>query len=80
MKAIFTTVRILFFLFMALFLLGGVGIIATQTFGIITTNGAIVTGVKDWLAPVTFSCATLCAVCAFILNYEPGARAADAQR
>lgn len=70
MSAIFNAVRVLFYLFMALFLIGGVAIVATQTVGIALLNGEIVLGVENWLAPVTFTCATLCAVCAFILNYE----------
>ncbi|QPK79657.1 hypothetical protein G7Y31_02825 [Corynebacterium lizhenjunii] len=71
MKALFTFIQVLFFIFLALFLIGGVAIVATQALGVITLNGAIVTGVKAWLAPATFTCATLCAVCAFILNYAP---------
>ncbi|MFS0180860.1 hypothetical protein ACL1EX_02110 [Corynebacterium striatum] len=47
------------------------GIIATQSLGIVTLNQGTVTGVENWLAPVTFTCSTLCAVCAFILNYRP---------
>ncbi|QCB27442.1 hypothetical protein [Corynebacterium endometrii] len=72
MKALFKLIRILFFIFMGLFLIGGVAIIATQTFGIISADGDIVTGVNDWLSPLTFALATACAMCAFVLNYEPG--------
>ncbi|MDO5032003.1 hypothetical protein [Corynebacterium sp.] len=71
MKAFFSVVEALFFLLLALFLLGGVAIIATQSFGIITASQARVVGVDDWLAPATYTCATLCAICAFILNYRP---------
>lgn len=71
MKTFFGLVQALFFLFLFAFLLGGVGIIATQSLGIVTLNQGTVIGVENWLAPVTFTCSTLCAVCAFILNYRP---------
>ncbi|ART21536.1 hypothetical protein CBE89_08490 [Corynebacterium striatum] len=71
MKAFFGLVQALFFLFLFAFLVGGVGIIATQSLGIVTLDQGTVTGVENWLAPVTFTCSTLCAVCAFILNYRP---------
>lgn len=70
MQAIFRIFDVLFFVFMALFMVGGVAIVATQTFGVISLSGSIVLGVEDWLAPVTFACATACAVCAFVLNYR----------
>lgn len=79
MSAIFNAVRVLFYLFMALFLIGGVAIVATQTVGVALLNGNIVLGVENWLAPATFTCATLCAVCAFVLNYRPGAPKAQTQ-
>ena len=75
MNIIFSLIQKLFFLFMALFLIGGVAIVATQIFGVFAQSGEIVTGVNNWLAPVTFACATLCALCAFVLNYSPAARA-----
>ena len=71
MQAIFRVCEVLFFSFMALFMLGGVAIIATQFFGVVSLNGSTVLGVENWLAPVTFACATACAVCAFVLNYRP---------
>ncbi|HAT1170230.1 hypothetical protein [Corynebacterium striatum] len=71
MKTFFGLVQALFFLFLFAFLLGGVGIIATQSLGIVTLNQGTVIGVENWLAPVIFTCSTLCAVCAFILNYRP---------
>ena len=71
MKMVFSAFQVLFFVFMALFLIGGVCIILTQTFGIVIGSGDVVSGVENWLAPVTFSCATLCAVCAFVLTYRP---------
>ncbi|WP_459587781.1 hypothetical protein [Corynebacterium camporealensis] len=77
MKTLFSIVQGFFFLTLVGFLLGGLAIILTQTFGIITTNGSIVVGVEDWLAPATFICATLCAVSAFILNYRPDRKTND---
>ncbi|EFM43852.1 MULTISPECIES: hypothetical protein [Corynebacterium] len=71
MKLVFKIVEVLFFLFLALFLLGGVAIIFTQSLGIVTLNSSLVVGVDDWLAPVTYACATLCAICAFVLKYRP---------
>lgn len=71
MKMVFSAFQVLFFVFMALFLIGGVCIILTQTFGIVIGSGDVVSGVEHWLAPVTYSCATLCAVCAFVLTYRP---------
>lgn len=70
MKLVFKIVEVLFFLFLALFLLGGVAIIFTQSLGIVTLNSSLVVGVDDWLAPVTYACATLCAICAFVLKYR----------
>lgn len=70
MTVIFKFVQVLFYIFMALFLIGGVGIVAVQTFGILTSAGDTVVGVNDWLSPWVFSFATACAVCAFILNYS----------
>lgn len=71
MKLVFKIVEVLFFLFLALFLLGGVAIIFTQSLGIVTLNSSLVVGVDDCLAPVTYACATLCAICAFVLKYRP---------
>lgn len=71
MKAFFGIFRILFFVFMALFLVGGVAVIGIQTLGIVTANGEMVAGVKDWLNPGVFGAATACAVCALVLNYSP---------
>ena len=71
MKLVFKIVEVLFFLFLALFLLGGVAIIFTQSLGIVTLNSSLVVGVDDWLAPVTYACATLCVICAFVLKYRP---------
>lgn len=70
MQAIFRIFDVLFFVFMALFMVGGVAIVATQTFGVVSLSGSVVLGVENWLAPVTFACATACAVCAFVLNYR----------
>lgn len=70
MTSIFKFVQVLFYIFMALFLIGGLGIVVIQTFGILSASGETVTGVNDWLSPWVFSCATACAVCAFVLNYS----------
>lgn len=70
MTSIFKFVQVLFYIFMALFLIGGVCIVVVQSFGIISASGETVTGVNGWLSPWVFSSATACAVCAFILNYS----------
>lgn len=74
MSRLFAVVQILFYLFLAVFLLGGVGIVATQSVGVLAHNGSIVLSVKQWLAPMTYGCASLCALCAFVLNYRPAGK------
>ena len=51
MNSVFKFFQVLFYIFMALFLIGGVGIVAIQTFGILSASGETVTGVNDWLSP-----------------------------
>lgn len=70
MKSVFKFFQVLFYVFMVLFLIGGAAIVIIQTFGIVTASGGTVTEVNEWLSPWVFSCATACAVCAFVLNYS----------
>lgn len=73
MTRVFSLVRVLFFVFLALFLLGGVAIVGTQALGVLLLNGGMVTGATKTLAPWVFSAATVCSVCAFVLRYQPSA-------
>lgn len=70
MTFLFNVVRWMFFVFLGLFLLGGISIVAIQAAGVLLSSGGIVTWVNEWLAPMTFTFATACAVCAFVMNYE----------
>ncbi|MBZ8178405.1 hypothetical protein GP475_08440 [Corynebacterium poyangense] len=70
MTIFFQICRILFLIFLALFLLGGVVIVVTQAVGLILLQGDIVSGVTKTLAPWVFSAATCCAVTALLLRYH----------
>lgn len=76
MNACFKLFRILFFVFLIAFMVGGVALVGLQAIGLFATSGEIVTGAKSHLAPWVFGAATLCAICAFVLGYRPEARAA----
>ena len=76
MNAFFKLFRILFFVFLIAFMVGGVVLVGLQTVGLFATSGDLITGVKSHLAPWVFGSATLCAICAFVLGYRPEARAA----
>ena len=45
MTSIFKFVQLLFYIFMALFLIGGFGIVVVRTFGILSASP------NDWLSP-----------------------------
>ncbi|WBT08701.1 hypothetical protein PAB09_12735 [Corynebacterium sp. SCR221107] len=68
---IFKLVRVLFYLFLAAFLIGGVAIVGVQALGLFTLSNELVTGATKSIAPYAFWASTLCAVCAFILTYAP---------
>lgn len=70
MNAVFNLFRVLFAVFLAAFLLGGLAIVVIQFFGIVTLSESTVTGVNTVLAPVTFVASTACALCAFVLRYS----------
>lgn len=71
MTHVFSLFRVLFFVFLAIFLIGGVVIVGTQALGVFLLNGGMVTGATKLLAPWVFSAATVCSVCAFVLRYQP---------
>lgn len=62
--------KILFLFFLALFMIGGTAIVGTQLAGVLSLNGDLVSGAKQVLYPWTFSFATACALCAFVLQYS----------
>ncbi|OFP38063.1 hypothetical protein [Corynebacterium sp. HMSC071B10] len=76
MSAIFKIFRVLFYVFLAAFLIGGFVLVGLQAIGVFMGNGDVVTGVNDALAPWVFGAATLCALAAFVLGYRPKARQA----
>ncbi|PAT09805.1 hypothetical protein CKJ80_09495 [Corynebacterium hadale] len=76
MSTIFKTFRVLFYLFLAAFLIGGLALVSLQGLGLLMGSGDMVTGVNDALAPWVFGAATLCALSAFVLGYRPEAREA----
>lgn len=74
MSAIFKIFRVLFYVFLAAFLIGGFVLVGLQGLGLVMGSGDMVTGVDDKLAPWVFGAATLCALAAFVLGYRPEAR------
>lgn len=76
MSAIFKIFRVLFYVFLAAFLIGGFVLVGLQGLGLVMGSGDMVTGVDDKLAPWVFGAATLCALAAFVLGYRPEARQA----
>ena len=76
MSAVFKIFRVLFYIFLIAFLVGGLALVGLQGIGLLLGNGGIVTGVDDSLAPWVFGAATLCALSAFVLGYRPEAREA----
>lgn len=76
MSAIFKIFRVLFYVFLAAFLIGGFVLVSLQAIGLFMGSGEVVTGVNDKLAPWVFGAATLCALAAFVLGYRPEARQA----
>lgn len=63
-------IKVLFLLFLAAFMLGGLMLVAGQVVGVLTLNGALVGGSKDALSGVTFAAATAAGLCAFVLQYS----------
>lgn len=70
MNIFFRIFQILFTLFLAVFLLGGLAIVIIQLVGVVSLSESVVTWASSALAPWTFAAATLCAVCAFVLRYR----------
>lgn len=64
-------VRVLFYVFLVAFLVGGVAIVGLQALGVLFLSNSLVTGATATIAPYAFWCCTLCAICAFILTYQP---------
>lgn len=80
MNSIFKLFSILFYVFLAAFLLGGLALVGIQAVGLVTGSGDTITGAKAALAPWVFGAATLCAVSAFVLGYRPEALRAQREQ
>lgn len=71
MNSLFRIVEVLFWVFLAGLLLGGLVIVGGQLAGVIALNESTVVNVSEVAGPWAFSSATLCGVCAFVLRYKP---------
>ncbi|WP_411732070.1 hypothetical protein [Paeniglutamicibacter sp.] len=63
-------IKLMFLLFLAAFMLGGLILVTGQIVGVLTLNGALVGGSKDVLSGITFAAATAAGLCAFVLQYS----------
>lgn len=63
-------IKVMFLLFLAAFMLGGLILVTGQVIGVLTLNGALVGGSKDVLSGITFAAATAAGLCAFVLQYS----------
>lgn len=68
---LFRVVEVLFWVFLAGLLVGGLLIVGGQTMGVASLSESVVVNVSEVVGPWAFSSATLCGVCAFILRYKP---------
>ncbi|QXQ11814.1 hypothetical protein [Paeniglutamicibacter sp. Y32M11] len=66
-------IKVLFLLFLAAFMLGGLILVTGQVVGVLTLNGALVSGSKAALSGATFAAATAAGLCAFVLQYSKAA-------
>lgn len=71
MRLVFKMVDVLFWVFLALLLLGGLVIVGGQTVGVFGLSESLVVGISDNAGPWVYSCATLCGVFAFLTRYRP---------
>jgi hypothetical protein len=70
-------IKVLFLLFLAAFMLGGLILVGGQMVGVLTLNGALVSGSRDALSGITFAAATAAGLSAFVLQYSKSTEAEE---
>ncbi|MFV8396313.1 hypothetical protein [Corynebacterium hindlerae] len=70
MSTVFHLAKVVFYVSLALFLAGGLFIVLAQFAGLVALDGAWVLWAGKKFSKIVYSCAAVCAVSAFVLNYQ----------